>query len=210
MSSGFILPRVGTKNNPVRIAVFISGGGSGLASLIEYQKIPRTHIISLVISENINAGGLRHAEKNGILGFHVPLPKIDDKSERRVQHEIQIQQILKDGNVELIVLNGYMRIISNWLVSRWKGRIVNIHPSLLPDFPGAHAHRDVLAAGSKNSGCTVHLVDEGVDSGPILGQRSVLVYPDDNLQSLQNRVKKEEHKLYPKILDDLCSGLISL
>ena len=210
MSSEFLLPRVGTKDNPIRLAVFISGGGSGLKSLIEYQKTPRAHITSLVISENNNAGGLEIAEKNKVLGFHVPLPPISDKSEMRLEHEKQIQQILENENSELIVLSGYMRIISPWLISKWKGRIVNIHPSLLPDFPGAHAHRDVLAAGSNLSGCTVHLVDEGVDTGPILGQSRVAVYPDDNIKSLQERVKIEEHKLYPKILDDICTGLISI
>ena len=210
MSSEFLLPRVGTKDDPIRLAVFISGGGSGLKSLIEYQKTPRAHITSLVISENNNAGGLEIAEKNKVLGFHVPLPPISDKSEMRLEHEKQIQQILENENSELIVLSGYMRIISPWLISKWKGRIVNIHPSLLPDFPGAHAHRDVLAAGSNLSGCTVHLVDEGVDTGPILGQSRVAVYPDDNIKSLQERVKIEEHKLYPKILDDICTGLISI
>ena len=210
MGSEFILPRVGTKDNPIRLAVFISGGGSGLKSLIEYQKTPRVHITSLVISEKRNAGGLKIAEKNDIFGFHVPLPTIKDKTEMRLEHEKQIQQILEDDDIELIVLSGYMRIISPWLISKWKGRIVNIHPSLLPNFPGAHAHRDVLAAGSNISGCTVHFVDEGVDTGPILGQSRVDVHPDDNIKSLQDRVKIEEHKLYPKILDEICSGLISI
>ena len=210
MSSDFLLPRVGTKENPVRLAVFISGGGSGLQSLIQYQKTPRVHITSLVLSENNNAGGLKIAEENEILALHVPLPQLKNKSEIRLEHEKKIQQILERENSELIVLSGYMRIISPWLISKWKGRIVNIHPSLLPNFPGAHAHRDVLAAGSNFSGCTVHFVDEGVDTGPILGQSRVIVRTDDTIKSLQDRVKIEEHKLYPRILDDLCSGSISL
>ena len=103
-----------------------------------------------------------------------------------------------------------MRILSPWFVERWKGRLVNIHPSLLPSFPGAHAHRDVLAAGVEITGCTVHLVDEGVDTGPILAQQSVEVTSDDTEDTLQERVKQVEHELYPKTLDLLCSGRITL
>ena len=103
-----------------------------------------------------------------------------------------------------------MRILTPSFVAIWKGRLLNIHPSLLPDFPGAHAHRDALAAGVKTTGCTVHLVDEGIDSGPILAQREVPILPDDDEESLQDRVKKVEHTLYPEIIDLLCSGGVSL
>jgi len=103
-----------------------------------------------------------------------------------------------------------MRILTPWFVRRWKGRLINIHPSLLPDFPGAHAHRDALAAGVSVTGCTVHLVDEGVDSGPILAQREIEVRPNDDEEALQERVKGVEHLLYPDVLDRLCSGQISL
>tara|TARA_B100001750_G_C15436031_1_gene560965 strand:- start:769 stop:1137 length:369 start_codon:yes stop_codon:yes gene_type:complete len=114
------------------------------------------------------------------------------------------------SDVELVVLSGYMRILTPWFVSRWKGRLVNIHPSLLPDFPGAHAHRDALAAGASVTGCTVHLVDERVDSGPILAQSQVEVLPGDDEEALQERVKRAEHVLYPKTLDRLCSGQVLL
>jgi len=117
---------------------------------------------------------------------------------------------LEAADVELVVLSGYMRILTPWFVKRWKGRLINIHPSLLPDFPGAHAHRDALAAGVSVTGCTVHLVDEGVDSGPILAQREVEVLAGDNEEALQERVKAAEHILYPEVLDRLCSGQISL
>ena len=103
-----------------------------------------------------------------------------------------------------------MRILTPSFVATWKGRLLNIHPSLLPDFPGAHAHRDALAAGVKTTGCTVHLVDEGVDSGPILAQREVPILPDDDEESLQDRVRKVEHTLYPEIIDLLCNGGVSL
>jgi len=133
-----------------------------------------------------------------------------EKSERRVAHERLVNAELEAADVELVVLNGYMRILTPWFVRRWKGRLVNIHPSLLPDFPGAHAHRDALAAGVSVTGCTVHLVDEGVDSGPILAQREIEVLPDDDEEALQERVKGVEHLLYPDVLDRLCSGQISL
>jgi len=133
-----------------------------------------------------------------------------EKSKRRVAHERLVDAELEAADVELVVLSGYMRILTPWFVRRWKGRLVNIHPSLLPDFPGAHAHRDALAAGVSVTGCTVHLVDEGVDSGPILAQREIEVLPGDDEKALQERVKGVEHLLYPDVLDRLCSGQISL
>ena len=133
-----------------------------------------------------------------------------EKSKRRVAHERLVNAELEAADVELVVLSGYMRILTPWFVRRWKGRLVNIHPSLLPDFPGAHAHRDALAAGVSVTGCTVHLVDEGVDSGPILAQREIEVLPGDDEKALQERVKEVEHLLYPDVLDRLCSGQISL
>jgi phosphoribosylglycinamide formyltransferase-1 len=108
---------------------------------------------------------------------------------------------LEEYEVELILLSGYMRLVSASFVDRWAPRIINIHPSLLPAFPGTHAHRDVLAAGVEVSGCTVHYVDAGMDSGEILGQRKVPVFSDDDEASLAERVKIEEHQLYPEVID---------
>jgi len=130
--------------------------------------------------------------------------------DRRLVHEEIIERKLQSSNVELVVLNGYMRILTPSFVGKWKGRIVNVHPSLLPDFPGAHAHRDVLSAGVPITGCTVHLVDEGVDTGPILAQMEVPVMAGDDVTSLQERVKQVEHTLYPRVIDLLCTGQILL
>ncbi len=210
MTSGFSLPRVGTTDDPVRLAVLISGGGSGLAALLRYQRTPRCHRTTLVIADNTDAGGLQHGRDAGVTSVGVPLPMEVEKSERRVAHERLVNAELEAADVELVVLSGYMRILTPWFVRRWKGRLINIHPSLLPDFPGAHAHRDALAAGVSVTGCTVHLVDEGVDSGPILAQREIEVRPNDDEEALQERVKEEEHLLYPDVLDRLCSGQISL
>ncbi len=210
MSDGFVLPRAGTEEDPVRLAVLISGGGSGLAALLRYQQTPRCHRTVLVLADKVEAGGLQHGRGAGITSIGTPLPMQVEKSERRVAHERLVNAELEAADVELVVLSGYMRILTPWFVRRWKGRLVNIHPSLLPDFPGAHAHRDALAAGVNVTGCTVHLVDEGMDSGPILAQMEVEVRPDDDEGDLQERVKRVEHVLYPDVLDRLCSGLISL
>jgi len=207
---GFSLPRAGTTDDPVRLAVLVSGGGSGLAALLRYQRTPRCHRTTLVITDKTDAGGLQHGRDAGVRSVGVPLPMEVEKSKRRVAHERLVNAELEAADVELVVLSGYMRILTPWFVRRWKGRLVNIHPSLLPDFPGAHAHRDALAAGVSVTGCTVHLVDEGVDSGPILAQREIEVLPGDDEEALQERVKGVEHLLYPDVLDRLCSGQISL
>ena len=210
MSEGFVLPRTGSTDDPVRLAVLVSGGGSGLAALLRYQRTPRCHRTTLVIADKIDAGGLQHGRDASVRSVGVPLPMEVEKSGRRVAHERLVNAELKAADVELVVLSGYMRILTPWFVRRWKGRLINIHPSLLPDFPGAHAHRDALAAGVSVTGCTVHLVDEGVDSGPILAQHEIEVLPDDDEEALQERVKGVEHLLYPDVLDRLCSGQISL
>ena len=210
MTLGFSLPRAGTTDDPVRLAVLVSGGGSGLAALLRYQRTPRCHRTTLVITDKTDAGGLQHGRDAGVRSVGVPLPMEVEKSKRRVAHERLVDAELEAADVELVVLSGYMRILTPWFVRRWKGRLVNIHPSLLPDFPGAHAHRDALAAGVSVTGCTVHLVDEGVDSGPILAQREIEVLPGDDEEALQERVKGVEHLLYPDVLDRLCSGQISL
>jgi len=210
MGSDFLLPRAGTIEDPVRLAVLISGGGSGLAALLRYQQTPCCHSTVLALADSTDAGGLEHARNAGVKSVGVPLPMEIDRSERRLAHEHLVHAELVAADAELVVLSGYMRILTPLFVSRWKGRLVNIHPSLLPDFPGAHAHRDVLAAGASMTGCSVHLVDEGVDSGPVLAQKQVEVLPDDDEEALQERVKKVEHTLYPEVLDRLCSGRISL
>jgi formyltetrahydrofolate-dependent phosphoribosylglycinamide formyltransferase len=210
MSEGFVLPRSGSEAKPIRLAVLVSGSGSGLAALLRYQQAQRCHRTVLVLADKVDAGGLQHGRDAGIRSVGVPLPMNLDKSERREAHERLVNAELEAAEVELVVLSGYMRILTPWFVRRWKGRLVNIHPSLLPNFPGAHAHRDALAAGASVTGCTVHLVDEGVDSGPILAQREIEVLPGDDEEALQERIKLEEHVLYPEVLDRLCSGRISL
>ena len=209
MAEQWVLPRIGTTEEPLRICTFISGSGSGMEALLNYQIQNNTiHQTILVISDRPEAEGLQKAKFLGCKSISVPLPDIEDKSQRRRLHENAINKILIENEVELIVLSGYMRILTSDFVKPWAGRILNIHPSLLPDFPGAHAHRDVISAGVKKSGCTVHFVDSGMDTGPIIAQKEVEVLADDNESSLGERIKIEEHKLYPKVIDQLAAGEI--
>ena len=211
MSDEYVLPRKATPDSPIRLAVMISGGGSGLRALLKHQQeADRAHITTLVIADSESAGGLKHATDAGIESFSVPLPQELRGAERRKAHEEQIIRIIESKDIEMVVLSGYMRILTSFFVSRWKGRLVNIHPSLLPDFPGAHAQRDALEAGVKVSGCTVHFVDEGADSGPIIEQREVPVLESDTIDTLTDRIKQAEHELYPKVLDDISSGRVLL
>lgn len=209
MAEDWQLPRVGEPADRLRLAVFISGSGSGMEVLLKHQKNPDClHTTNVVISDRPDAAGLAKAESLGVTAIVVPLPEIDDAGERRKAHEDEINQVLADYGIEAIILSGYMRILTPGFVKPWAGRLLNIHPSLLPDFPGAHAHRDVIAAKADKSGCTVHFVDSGMDSGPIIAQNEVEVLPSDDESSLAEKVKVLEHRLYPSVIDRLASGAI--
>ena len=211
MEVAYTLPRAASIEDPLRLAVLISGSGSGLAALLKYQQSQTPlHRTVLVLADSLTAGGLEHGRSSGVKSVGIPLPDIIDKVERRQSHEELVEAALIESQVECIVLSGYMRILTPNFVRKWKGRLVNIHPSLLPKYPGAHAHRDALADGATVSGCTVHLVDEGVDSGIILAQSEVPVHPNDTESDLQERIKKVEHVLYPKVIDKLATGGFSL
>ena len=209
MPEAWNLPRTGTVEEPLRLAVLISGSGSGMEALIRHQqKVDCSHITNVVISDRIGVGGLAKAEALGVTAVAVPLPDIEDREERRLAHENEVSDVLADHGVEVVILSGYMRLLTPSFVAPWAGRILNIHPSLLPDFPGAHAHRDVIAAGVSKSGCTVHFVDSGMDTGPIIDQAEVEVKPDDDEDSLAEKVKQLEHVLYPSVIDKLSEGKI--
>jgi formyltetrahydrofolate-dependent phosphoribosylglycinamide formyltransferase len=206
MNDPYVRPRQGTLEDPLRIAVLISGGGSGLFALVTHQlSIPSCYATKLIISDRRDAKGLIFGSEFEIPAIAIELPTTNDTHQRRLFHEELIHQKLLESQIELVVLSGYMRILTPSFVKKWKGRLINIHPSLLPKYPGAHAHRDALADDAKITGCTVHLVDEGVDTGKILAQSEVPILEGDTIEVLQNRVKKVEHKLYPKVLDKYCT-----
>ena len=202
--------RVATTDDPLRLAVFISGSGSGMQALLRHQESkPCAHETTLVVSNIAGVTGLDKAESHNVNTVTIELDRsISNHTERREAHETTIMKILEEHGIEAVILSGYMRILSPLFVRAWKGRLLNIHPSLLPKYPGAHAHRDALADGATVTGCTVHLVDEGVDSGPILAQRELEILPDDDEDSLSERVKVLEHILYPEVIDAFAAGLL--
>lgn len=203
------LPRKGTVEDPLRLAVLISGSGSGMEALIHHQQNKEClHVTNVVISDRIDAGGLAKAGALGVTAVAIPLPDIENREERRLAHEKEVCEVLEDYGIEVVILSGYMRLLTPSFVKPWAGRILNIHPSLLPDFPGAYAHRDVIAAGASKSGCTVHFVDSGMDTGPIIDQAEVEVDSNDDEDSLAEKVKKLEHVLYPSVIDRLSEGKI--
>lgn len=184
------------------VAILISGGGSNMAALIEAARAadyPAT--IALVASNNPDAGGLAVARAAG-----VPAVAIDHRpfGKDREAHERALDATLREHGVEVVALAGYMRLLTPWFVGRWAGRMLNIHPSLLPLYPGLDTHARALAAGDAEAGCTVHLVTEGIDEGPMLGQARVPVLAGDTPQSLADRVLAAEHQLYPQALAQFC------
>lgn len=175
-----------------RTAVLISGRGSNMAALVRAAADSRYPAeIALVIS-NRAAAGLDLARAAGI-----PAMVIERRGAERAAHEAEIDGVLMRHEIEFVCLAGYLRVLTPYLVGRWRGRMLNIHPSLLPAFPGLETHARALAAGVKLHGCTVHLVSEQLDGGPILAQAAVPVLPGDSAESLAARVLVQEHRIYP-------------
>lgn len=187
-----------------RVGVLISGRGSNLAALISAAAAADYPAdIALVISNRAEAPGLGRAAEARVktaVAEHRPF-KGD-----RAAHEAVIDAKLREHEIEIVCLAGYMRLLTPFLVSRWAGRMLNIHPSLLPAFPGLHTHAHALQAGVKLHGCTVHLVTDATDAGPILAQAAVPVLPDDDEDTLAARVLAQEHRIYPAVLAMVASG----
>lgn len=185
------------------LGVLCSGRGTNLQSImaaVESGQIPAE--IGVVLTDKPEAKALERAEKAGIPHFCVDRKACATKQE----FEEKLAAKLKAHGVTLVILAGFMRILSPYFVREFAGRIMNIHPSLLPSFGGAHAHRDVLAYGVKVSGCTIHFVDEGMDSGPIILQAAVPVEDDDTEDTLAARVLVQEHILYPRAIELYLKG----
>ena len=187
-----------------RVGVLLSGRGSNFRSLLAATRQPGFPAeIVLVLSNVPDAGGLAYAAGQGIA-----CAAIDHRPFKgdRAAHEAALIAALAAADVELVCLAGYMRKLTPLLVGRFAGRMLNIHPSLLPSFPGLHTHERALAAGVKLHGCTVHLVTEGLDEGPIVAQAAVPVLPGDSADTLAARVLAQEHLIYPAALAQLASG----
>lgn len=187
----------------IRVGVLISGRGSNMAALLEAARNPAYPAgIVLVLSNNPDAAGLDTARVAGVKALAIDhRPFAND----REAHERALDAALREREVEVLALAGYMRVLTPFLVNAWAGRMLNIHPSLLPLYPGLHTHRRALEAGDAEAGCTVHLVTESVDEGPVLAQARVPVLPGDTEESLGRRVLAAEHELFPAALAEFVS-----
>jgi phosphoribosylglycinamide formyltransferase-1 len=190
-----------------RIAILISGRGSNMVSLIEAARDPGfPGKIALVLSNRPDAGGLERAREAGIEAL-----AIDHRAySAREGFEQALDAALRERDIGFICLAGFMRVLTDWFVERWSGRMINIHPSLLPLFRGTHTHRRALEEGVLVHGCTVHFVVPELDAGPIIAQAVVPVVPGDTEESLAARVIAQEHRLYPQALRMICDGTAQL
>src|SRR5229473_5930951 len=181
-----------------RIGILISGRGSNMVALadaVREERIPNAEI-AIVISDRTNAAGLAKAKERGIEAL-----VIERRGRKREEHDREIVAALRAKNVDLVCLAGYMRMLSPEFIAAYRGRILNIHPSLLPAFPGLEAQRQALEHGVKTSGCTVHFVDENLDAGEILLQAAVPVLDGDTVETLSERIMAEEHRIYTEAIN---------
>ena len=187
-----------------RVGILISGRGSNMAALIDAAAQPDYPAeIVLVIANRADAAGLDYAARQGIATQVIASRPFGTD---RAAHEQAVDAALRAARCAYVCLAGYMRLLTPFLVQNWAGRMINIHPSLLPAFSGLDTHQRALAAGVKLHGCTVHLVTDGMDEGPILAQAAVPVRDEDNASTLAARVLAQEHRLYPAALAALITG----
>jgi phosphoribosylglycinamide formyltransferase 1 len=186
-----------------RVAILISGRGSNMASLLEAcARADFPAAISLVLSNRPAAGGIAKAQEAGIATAVIDHKAYSD----RESFERDLDAALVEARTDIVCLAGFMRVLTPWFVARWTGRMINIHPSLLPLFRGTHTHRQALEAGVRVHGCSVHFVVPELDAGPIIAQACVPVYPGDDEAALAARVLIEEHRIYPEALRVVASG----
>ena len=191
----------------VRMAVLVSGSGSNLQAIIEAVEAGRIHgEIALVVSNRPDAYGLVRAQKHGIRTLVIEHRSF---AERR-DFDYELARVLKEAGVELVVLAGFMRVLGAEFLSRFPDRVINIHPALLPAFPGTHGQGDAFDYGVKLAGCTVHFVDEKVDHGPIIIQAAVPVLDSDDRDALAARILKCEHRIFPRALALYCAGRLKI
>nr|WP_248629241.1 phosphoribosylglycinamide formyltransferase [Enterococcus cecorum] len=184
----------------MRVAILASGNGSNFEALAhQFQAGLLPGELAFVFSDHHNAYVLERARRLNIKDYSFEVKEFENKA----AYEKALLQLLQEQEIDLIVLAGYMRIIGKTLLSHYSNRILNIHPSLLPSFPGLHGIKDAYEYGVKVTGVTVHLVDDGVDTGPIIAQEPVMILPEDTLESLEEKIHQTEHRLYPKVLRDV-------
>ncbi len=195
------------RSRPLAVGVLASGRGSNLQALLDAAARPGYPArVVIVIADRERAPALARAEAAG-----VPAVFLDPKGyEDRAAYDAALSERLERAGVELVCLAGFMRILGPAFVRAWRGRVMNIHPALLPAFPGLHAQRQALEYGVKVAGATVHFVDEGVDSGPIILQAAVPVEPDDTEETLSARILAEEHRLYPEAVRLYAEGRLEV
>lgn len=185
-----------------RVGVLISGRGSNMEALIEASRAEDCpYEVALVLSNKPTAAGLERARALGVEAYGIDQRDFLD----RESHERALDEALRAAGVQFVALAGYMRVLTPFLVDAWAGRMINIHPSLLPKYPGLDTHRRALEAGDAEAGCSVHIVTNDLDEGPVLGQARVPILPGDDEASLSERVLAEEHRLYPRCLASLVS-----
>jgi phosphoribosylglycinamide formyltransferase-1 len=192
---------ISTGVKKTNIAVFISGTGTNFKNLIKYSLKKQSKFkIKLVVSNNLNAKGLEYAKK-----FKIKKKIINYKN--LINSEIRILNDLNKENIHIICLAGFMRILTANFIKKFKGKIINIHPSLLPKYKGLDTHQRVLNNKEKYSGCTVHYVNSKLDAGKIILQKKVKILKNDTIKKLSKRILKQEHLLYPKALEKIISSL---
>jgi phosphoribosylglycinamide formyltransferase-1 len=180
--------------DPKRVAILISGRGSNMRALVEQAS---GYEVALIASNKPDAAGLGWARDRGLETW-----ALDSKGLGKEEFDRQMSAALDEHGAGTIALAGFMRILSPWFVKEWRGRILNIHPSLLPKYRGLETHARAIEAGDRISGCSVHVVTEELDAGEVLGQSEVEILPDDTPSSLEERVLAAEHRLYPKVLSE--------
>lgn len=190
----------------LRVGVLASGTGTDLQSIIDASEKGMIDAdVVVVISDNKDAFALKKAGKHDIKAFFV-----NPKEKNRIDHEKEVNTILEDNNVDLVVGAGYMKILSPSFVKKWYGKLINIHPALLPSFKGANGQKDAFEYGVKISGCTTHFMDEDMDHGPIILQAAVKVLPSDNRDKLAAHILEVEHQILPRTIQLFAEGRLKI
>jgi phosphoribosylglycinamide formyltransferase-1 len=200
-----LLPRAPCPaDQPLRVGVLVSGSGTNLQALLDAAaRVDSRFRVVVVVSNVAGVRAIDRAREAGVAAHVEPHAGLD-----RADHEERLHARLVAAEVELVVLAGYMRVLTKTFLDRWARRVVNVHPALLPAFPGLHGARQALDHGCRVAGCTVHLVDAGVDTGPIVAQAAVPVLDHDDEGLLQARIQREEHRLLPAVVRAFARGLV--